>query len=172
MMGRAANQVIAFEPDPMPFLHLERYAKKYRWLKPIKSAVSNFSGSTALKYNANGFSFIGDTVGKTQVITIDEFSKPGRIGFIKIDIDTYDLDAIEGAYQTINRDKPVILTELDSRETKRLYSICTDLGYTVSGYFRRNNRKAFWVEDISRKELDAIEYKMLFLMPKGAEKKN
>tara|TARA_B100000212_G_C27328193_1_gene513336 strand:+ start:332 stop:1135 length:804 start_codon:yes stop_codon:yes gene_type:complete len=169
MMGKNVSQVIAFEPDPVPFQQLESYAKKYPWLKPINAAVSNFSGSTTLKIGANGFTHIGDRMGKTQVITIDEISKPYVVGFIKIDIDTFDLDAIEGAYETIKRDKPVILTELDSHETERLYSICADLGYNVSGYFKRKNRKPFWVENISRQELDMIEYKMLFLKPKQAD---
>ncbi len=172
MMGSAANQVIAFEPDPVPFRYLENYAKKYTWLKPMNVAISNFSGSTTLKQNANGFTLIGNKEGPTQVITIDQFAKPGRVGFIKIDIDTFDLDAIEGAYETVKKDKPVILTELDSRETERLYSICADLGYTVSGYFRRDyDSKPFWVEDISRQALDRIIYKMLFLKPKEVENK-
>ena len=166
MIGSAASKVIAFEPDPVPFQYLQSYTKKFTWLKPINAAVSNFSGSTSLKIGKNGFTIIGDTTGPTRVVTIDEFSKPGRIGFIKIDIDTFDLDAIEGAYATIKKDKPIILTELDSKETKRLYSICADIGYEVSGYFRRNNGKKFWVENISRQYLDTIEYKMLFLKPK------
>lgn len=78
-----------------------------------------------------GMNKIGLGGEKIAMKTLDSF-KLHNVRFIKIDIEGYELEALKGGHQTIQRDKPVMIIEIfkDSRYEQKM-SYLKDLGYNV-----------------------------------------
>jgi hypothetical protein len=78
---------------------------------PIDTGVGEFSKT--VKYNPLGVSSYISEHGKSEmdIISIDEFvsKKKLTIGLIKMDIEGYELNALNGAKETIKKFKPVLL---------------------------------------------------------------
>jgi len=93
-------------------------------------------GSLELKPRADT-EFIGQPVdyseGKTvaiQKIAIDALALP-RVDLIKLDVEGMELEALEGARQTIERCRPVILVESIKAGRERLRAFLDERGYKV-----------------------------------------
>jgi hypothetical protein len=75
-----------------------------------------------------------------NIITLDSLNL-GKISLIKVDIEGYEKEFLEGAKNTILKNKPNIIIEIhkDDKE-KDVKKLLTDFGYTI------NNIKygAFW----------------------------
>lgn len=74
---------------------------------------------------------------EVNLITIDSLNLQ-RVDFIKLDIEGYEILAINGAIETIKKYKPIITLEVwssvdkcDIEYTKSKFKILLDLGYTV-----------------------------------------
>lgn len=51
----------------------------------------------------------------TRVLRLDDFELPARMSFIKLDVEGYELEVLRGARQVIERDRPVIFGEFNTR---------------------------------------------------------
>ena len=86
--------------------------------------------------------------GNINVKPLDSFNIPGKVGFIKIDVEGYETKVIQGALKLIERDRPVILYERKGHQKRYGYKdpdlplrFLQDLGYTKYqdiGYERKN----------------------------------
>jgi len=98
--------------------------------------VPSSFGSLELRQSVRN-EFIGqkiDYAANTVVIrklTLDEINLP-RVDFIKIDIEGMELEALEGARQTIDRSQPIMLLERIKTDSKQLTSWLETRGYNVA----------------------------------------
>lgn len=70
---------------------------------------------------------------KIQVKVLDELNI-SNIGFMKIDVEGYELDVIKGAIQTIKKSKPIIIIELNDKtknDRDQIVGILKSLGYIL-----------------------------------------
>ncbi len=94
-------------------------------LSPI--ALSNQSGAGALRVPRNSGGFTNQGASLSAVKVPDNYEEVrietsrlddlniGDVGFIKIDVEGFEQEVIEGARATIARDRPVILVEMEER---------------------------------------------------------
>ena len=54
-----------------------------------------------------------------NVKKLDNFQFENPISFIKIDVEGHEVEVIEGAIATINRNKPILLVEIEERYSKK-----------------------------------------------------
>ena len=93
-----------------------------------------------------GLGSVIDPGGVRKVITIpvrclDDYNFQ-KVGFVKIDVEGNELEVIYGAMKTINRERPVMLIEIEQRHLKNckitdVFELILSLGYK-GGYFYRN----------------------------------
>lgn len=85
-------------------------------------------------------------------VTIDSLNFTG-VGFIKLDVEGYELEALLGAQETIKRDKPILYVEDDRQEkSAALRAFIKALGYSIQEHkptlYRENNwfglKKNIW----------------------------
>lgn len=69
--------------------------------------------------------------GDIQLISIDELSISSRISFVKIDVEGFEKDVIQGMHKLISRDKPIILIEIWNKNFIDINSYLENLGYSV-----------------------------------------
>jgi len=107
--------VIAVEPLPSNLVYLKSNLKSYQNTKIIEVALSNYVGdgkfyslpgteACSLVYEKKNFI-------EVRVITLDELVKElklSKVDFIKMDAEGSDLNILEGAKNTLQRDYPVL----------------------------------------------------------------
>ena len=122
-LTKIAGQVEAFEPHPELAQFIRR--KLGRRVNVHEVALSNHSGSAMLRipqvksgvdvhYNSsikNVYAFEKYIDMPVRVMTLDEFGYDD-VGFIKIDVEGSDMDAIEGGRLTIARNRPNMVVEI------------------------------------------------------------
>lgn len=149
-MARLARQVYAFEPNPKMFAVLRRTAGRNVTALPL--ALSDRSGTATLRVpygrNSNQGSSLAAAKPMAHFIPLEIESRRldevglGDIGFIKIDVEGHEREVLEGALQTIARDRPTLLVEIEEAHTgvPLMQSIewVSALGYDA--YFARDGR--------------------------------
>ena len=142
-MAKRAHHVYAFEPNPKMLTILRRTRARNVTVFPI--ALSHQTGTATLRipYGKKGPSNqrgslsaakIGDNFIPVPVETkrIDDLGL-SDIGFIKIDVEGFEEAVLAGATQTIMRDWPNLLIEIEEKHTgipimQSIESVCS-LGY-------------------------------------------
>lgn len=121
--GGEYSKIFAFEPDPINAQRCRGIADSSNLrLELIPFVLSSRPGEVEFSANTSGLSHIVffDTPGhgamnmqipekrvmKVKTTTLDQVVQDTEIGFIKMDIEGSELDALHGAEQTILRDKP------------------------------------------------------------------
>lgn len=144
ILCRKAKKVFAFEPGPKLGEFMEM-ASKGTNVTLVRAAVGA-RDDRALLYDAPGGHF-GATLSLTNPVAHDSKSvptevvqrnldryleeqlAPGRhVDFIKIDVEGYEMEVVEGAWDTIGRHKPVILCEVEKRHNPQASEIFRKLG--------------------------------------------
>ena len=122
--------VHAFEPNPKMFRFLQRLASKKISVSPI--ALSDRSGTAILRvprHRRGGFSNQGASLSDVKVADdfmgveieakrLDDLDLED-IGLIKIDVEGFEQAVLEGARETIIRDRPSLLIEMEEAHTKQ-----------------------------------------------------
>lgn len=145
ILATLASHVHAFEPNP----------KAYRWLNralpenvtPHPIALSNTDGRADLYLPQRGTGFsnqlgsLSDMKAQTPHATVPVETRTldacafSNVGFVKIDVEGFEMQVLEGARGTIARDKPVLLIELEERHTgepiETLIAQVSALGYNA-----------------------------------------
>jgi len=117
LRGNGFAHLLALEPDPANFARLEATvnalpADVRRRVDCRQVAIGSARG--VLHLDATGTAGSATTVaaapGTVAVAadTIDEMTSASRATFIKLDIEGFEIDALEGARRTIERDRPVL----------------------------------------------------------------
>ncbi len=122
-----AGCVQSFEPDPNALAQLRATvsANGYSWVKIFPVAVSDAEGeidfnvspvlgwSTAVK----GTHHTGLSTIRVKATTIDKLARDGQIrrpvSLIKIDVEGFECQVVDGMKETVERDRPVVLAEVN-----------------------------------------------------------
>ena len=101
---------------------------------PNYTVPSSF-GSLELRYRANT-EFIGQPINYSEnmavirQLAIDEYNLP-RVDFIKLDVEGMELEALQGADQTIKRSRPILLVEKIKSNPEQIGQWFADRGYLL-----------------------------------------
>lgn len=122
-----SGRVVAIEPVPRTFSHLSRNVRDVPNIFLQNFALGGISGTVTMQGNDNNLSgaFVADQF-KTNhsghftvnvpVRTIDEAIQSfgiDRLDFIKIDVEGFELDVLEGATESLRRYKPRVVLEMN-----------------------------------------------------------
>lgn len=127
-LRRCSREVHAFEPNPKMFRFLQRLAGDNVHVSRV--ALSNESGAAELRvprHRRGGFSNQGASLSAVKVadgyegVAIDARRLDdlgiADIGFIKIDVEGFEQAVLDGARETIARDRPSLLIEMEEAHT-------------------------------------------------------
>lgn len=143
------SRVIAVEPMPENFEVLKRIVSKQE-LKNVELtqlAVGEAEGKVTMILPDNkgvkmqGLSHVkhetieewneGEEV-EVAMTTIDTLTTERKIQGIKMDVENFEYFALKGAKETIQRDQPIIYTELwDNENRKKCFDLMNELNYKV-----------------------------------------
>ena len=146
LLSRIADTVKAFEPNPKMYSLLSRAVPDN--VETFEVALSNESGEGELmipihrngRYSNQGGTlqalkkFDGKTIAKWPIWRerLDKYGFEG-ISFIKIDVEGFELEVLDGAKTTIAREKPNLLIEIDPNQNgislKEALKYIQELGY-------------------------------------------
>lgn len=124
LLAEAFQHVYTFEPDPLNFYCLVDNCQKDNIYK-MQAALGEHTGLA--KVNRGAMNNTGTHTVSTDgdcfvpMVTIDSLNLRS-CGFIMLDIERYELQALKGALQTIERYKPVIQCECGNDEILNLLS--------------------------------------------------
>jgi len=141
MLAKQCREVHAFEPNPKMFDVLKQCAGDK--IKTHQIALSNESKKAKLlvPLGSKGYSNQGASLSSVKVsgdhksvsvvaCRLDDMDL-GDIGFIKIDVEGFELEVLEGARETLARCRPNLIIEMEEKHTKRPL---IELIETVCGY--------------------------------------
>ncbi len=117
------DRVEAFEPQPRCYQGLQH--ARLPGVNLHNVALSSRSGACELKIPAHwglriqGMATLGEVDGECERVavemrTLDEFEFRG-VSFIKIDVEGHESDVLAGGRETIRREKPVMVIEIEQR---------------------------------------------------------
>lgn len=99
---------------------------------------------------------------QVQIETLDNISI-NNIGFIKIDVEGHELEVINGARETLIKNKPILLIEIEKRHSKRSVEATIDIINNLGFECFFSNKKDL----ISVKKLSNINLENnFFFLPK------
>lgn len=139
------HDVVAFEPQPEVFRLLEFNCENAfgsgRTYKVYNTAVGSSAGMAKMPkvYYGEKGNFGGLSLGMhsiygsydVPVTTIDSYGF-NNIGFMKIDVEGYELEVLKGAYETITRCNPIMYIEDDrTAKSAALREHIRALGYSI-----------------------------------------
>jgi FkbM family methyltransferase len=182
-LSQICDHVESFEPQPVCADIISAYANRVsKKIIVHNCALSNFHGNSNLHIpvihgrlrssRATGLASLSEQEHECEKIsvpvrTLDEYHF-SDVTFIKIDVEGHERQVLEGAIETIIREKPILLVEIEQRHLNG--SLITDIfGYVMSlgykGSFLLNNA----MQDISRFSYEEHQKPFLSNIMKGAE---
>lgn len=104
--------VYTFEPEPLLFECLRRNCTAPN-VAPFRLGLGSQPGQVAFKSHVSAGSWRVDPAGEHRITlaTVDGLALD-RLDALFLDIEGYEVEALRGAQQTIERDRPLILCEL------------------------------------------------------------
>jgi len=152
-MAKVARAVVAFEPNADLIASLKKVVAENVQLQT--SALSNVCGESLMRIDPtnNGLSTIEqrnsfhsanpavDPIHRNVCTrTLDSFDF-GNVSLIKIDVEGHEEAVLQGARETINRNKPVLIIESEDQHNsgapRRISGMLAELGYR--GFFVRDS---------------------------------
>jgi FkbM family methyltransferase len=142
-LSKRFQKVLAFEPNVGLADDLERH-------RPRNVAVHNVALSSAAgelelfiplvngveqhgwaSFNRENLPGARDfRILRVQVRPLDDFSLVG-VGFVKIDVEGHELAVLQGAMDTLRRNRPTVLIEVKSVNREAVFDLFAELGYTA-----------------------------------------
>lgn len=104
------GRVVCFEPLPDNLEELRRNAAQFSNVELISAAVGDCEGSVMLSRTHNAVVKESGEV-KVPIVTIDS-QVSGRIDFMKIDIEGFEINALRGAARVIREHRPRLVIEV------------------------------------------------------------
>jgi FkbM family methyltransferase len=102
----------AFSDDKLTLIHAGVGAKTERKLFMTQHVGGDAGGGGGISSSARlGANFVADkkeNAEEIMIYTIDDYFNNQQVGFIKADIESYELDMLHGAESVIKRDKPLL----------------------------------------------------------------
>lgn len=119
------RQILAFEPVPDNYILLVSNVARYNGFYPFKFAISNQEKLIHLRPNRTnmGASEVIENPESSDVeviaLPLDRFSLYD-VTLMKIDVEWHEPQVLQGAYTTIEKNKPLILIEDSNKEYEKL----------------------------------------------------
>jgi FkbM family methyltransferase len=117
-LAKSFDRVIAFEPVHETFKCLQRNVEHLANVEIHNEAVGERAGfvdvSIGKMYSHPGMETVIANAGNIKMVCIDDLLLD-NLGFLKIDVEGYELFVLKGAEKTITRHKPVIIFEENLR---------------------------------------------------------
>lgn len=133
------GKVCAFEPNPDAFECLKHNTRKFERTNTIVACpygLSNIYEKTGIEFCGNNYGMARlDGEGEIESRSLDQLQLPA-CHFIKLDVEGFELKALNGAKATIARCKPVMLIEMNSATLQRqnttyeeIFAFLDSMGY-------------------------------------------
>lgn len=120
------RRVYTFEPEPINFKCLLENLERHHDLEthglviPFNAALGNKAEQMGItqneEWNTGTYRLVQGT--GTKVLTIDDMRFDSKVGLIQLDVEGYELFALQGAQDIIERDSPAIVIELNGLSRK------------------------------------------------------
>lgn len=108
-----AGLVIAYEPNPAAFECLAFNMAKYPNVRAINAALGRETGRMGLVQNDNIGACRLAGAGALPVERLDDARFDRPLSFMKIDVEGFEPNVIAGGMETLRRDRPVLLVEIN-----------------------------------------------------------
>ena len=153
------GRIIAFEPSPRNYNYLKKniQLQNVTNISAYNFACGDIDGNATFFINkkSNGCKVIAEgiippdpslgTLSEVPVRILDPFIeelKLGRVDFIRMDSEGYELHIFKGLKKTLEKFKPIISIELHKRQlgikgTKEFFKLMKELDYEVESYIPR-----------------------------------
>ncbi|MGD1900505.1 MAG: FkbM family methyltransferase [Phormidesmis sp.] len=149
-LSQICDYVESFEPQPACADIIYAYTRRFRQNVTVHNcALSNFKGTSNLKIpviqgrmrrsQATGLASLNDLAQacdelSVPVCRLDDYNFSDVV-FIKIDVEGHEQKVLEGACETLMREKPVLLVEIEQRHLGEIpmttvFDDILSLGYT------------------------------------------
>lgn len=146
------DHVIAIEPNPDAYKIL-RCNIALNGLEQVihhqAIALSDHSGSGSIHASAGnlGQGILTENGGDTPLVRGDDLFADRTIGFLKVDVEGHELAVLRGLEQTIRRDRPSAMIEVDDDKLDEFQDFVGGLDYTTVASFKpyRDNSYALIV---------------------------
>lgn len=126
------KKVLSFEPDPNLYQCLVRNTDGIKNIQTYEQALGERSGQAWMLPHASAGSWRVDPKGTVEVaMTLIDYLGLEHCDAILLDIEGYELKALEGARKTISRFKPVILLEEGKRKHEIRAHMQKEFGYKL-----------------------------------------
>jgi FkbM family methyltransferase len=117
--AKAADHVFSFEPQPFAYNNLcaNLLLNNIINVTPIQCALGAYDGHTTIRVldptqiNSTPGCRTGEGDSKVAIHKLGSMGFP-PISFIKVDVEGSELDVLQGAAETLKRDKPVVYVEI------------------------------------------------------------
>ena len=146
------DSVWAFEPNSLMYQSsLETISlNNITNVKLFSDALGNYNGIAKLKVDERGIemgprSEMSDDGVEVKIVKLDSvIPKDCKISLIHLDLEGYEFQALNGAKEIIERDKPIIVLEIDTRAVD-YNNFMSTLGYVTHKQliFNSNERMVF-----------------------------
>ncbi len=178
LLSPCVERVFAFEPDARNHPHLQVALAGLGAAELIDAAVSDEVGVCSFSDSEeSSVSHLtsGNSGRQVRTTTVDAFveSRQLRPSAIKIDIEGYDILALQGARGCARQFHPIFLAEYNQEENRPnswalLDAFLRDTAYGVFVIHREDD--GFWnyryrFESVPVSRLETLNYKMIFLVP-------
>lgn len=159
--GGGYSKIYAFEPDPANCARCKEFLRQHgvRNAEVFQAGLSDRDGFVSFVAKGSDNSFIIDKndmpynkmqVQEIQIRSIDSVAGDEPVGFIKMDIEGSEFDALRGAERVIRRDAPLIAVSVDHRFGD-MPAIMQYLYELVPGY-------RFWLRQYACLSMDTVLY--------------
>ncbi len=121
MAGRAAHVVTV---EPMPYLAELLSRTMPANVRVVRAAASDHTGTATIWTSPEGRGVRGisslvrrdghTTSIEVPLVTVDGLDLSG-VGFVKVDVDGHEVPALRGMRETLRRDRPALLVEVEDR---------------------------------------------------------
>jgi FkbM family methyltransferase len=161
MLIPVSERVIAFEPVPhiaqalrdkfagTSIVSVEQIALSDRAGKEtMRVPTDRFWRSTIETGNNLRYSNAIDNISVTTK-TLDEYAFPD-IGFVKIDVEGHELAVLKGAIETLRRERPTFIVEIEEQH-------CAGAVRGAFDYFEREGYRGVFLENGTRKPISAFD---------------
>lgn len=142
-----AGSVIPFEVNEDAIALLRRNVALNRVvdidLSHVGCAVGNKSGFVKMKskgspHNLGSATFVASPdVSGYRMEALDELLGGRDVDFIKIDVEGMEFDVLEGAQETIRRNRPILFVEVRKHDLDRYFSVMKSMNYRTERTFQR-----------------------------------
>ena len=155
--AKYSNHVFAFEAVPPVYDQLKRVEEKKKNITAYNNAVSDKVGTFKFyvddkRLSNSGFQNLVDGIPiDVESVTIDSMTF-SNVGFIKIDTEGTELDVLNGAIETIDRNRPSCMVEIYYKFNKQPVSLTFDFFFDRKYrcfYNEKNNQKLHEVHDVA-----------------------